>query len=101
MDLSANLENTESDEYQSSGRQEPQSEEDYERYQEGSGWSLLMYSHCSVVLDETNGVSINSNRCYSGGHLELLRGTAEMELMPNESEMARLRSIAEGLGCAL
>lgn len=98
VDLSPSLQNTEMGQFQSEGRSEPLQEEDYESCQEGEGWSLLMYSHCSEVLDESNGVNINTNRCYNGGHLEFLRGDCDPSSMPSEAELQKLRSIAAGLG---
>ena len=93
IDLSPDVTDTESGDFKYL-----EAEEDFETCLQGQESFLLMYAHCSLILDESNGVSLNANRCYNGGRLEFLYGENDPDCLPTEEETKTLERIAEGLG---
>ena len=62
---------------------------------EGEGYALIWYN--GLLLDCSNGFDLDSNRCYSGGQLEFLRGKYNGELTVTDEHKAQLQRIAEKL----
>jgi hypothetical protein len=54
-------------------------------------------STSSLVLDESNGVNMDSNRCYGGGHLEFLMGDYDVDPLSG-GQTKVLEAVAEALG---
>lgn len=89
------LEGTEWGEYRDE-RDEPLDEDTYESCCKGRGFALLWYN--GLQLECSNGFSLDTNRCYSGGHLEYLRGDYDDQLTISDEQKAKLQQIAEKLG---
>lgn len=77
-------------------RDEPLNSYIYEEYLKGVGQMLIWYN--ALLLDCSNGIELNTNRCYSSGHLEIRHGEYKDELTLTEEQKARLQQIAEKLG---
>ena len=97
IELSPTLGNSERGHFNSSGRYGELEEETYDRCCEAEGCYLLYYLNSSLVLDGSNGVEIDSNRCYGGGFLEFLTGDYDVEPL-TEGQTEVLKAVAEALG---
>lgn len=76
-------------------RHEPLSRDAYEECLKGVGYVLIWYN--SLLLDGSNGVEFDTNRCYSSGHLELRNGDYNDQLTVTPEHTASLQKIAEKL----
>jgi hypothetical protein len=102
MDLSPTLKDSERGSYSNkatAGRYSLESldEETYDRCCEAEGCALLYYVSSTLVLDESNGIKLDSNRCYGGGLLEFLNGDYDVEPL-TEAQTKVLQAVAQALG---
>ncbi len=70
-------------------------EEEFQKYSEGSEYSLIWYN--GLVLDCSNGFKLDANRCYNGGHMEVRHGMYNDELTLSDIQKNTLKRIAKKL----
>lgn len=94
FDLSPVLEDTEYGPYD--GRHDVLEEVTFEQCLEAEGWCLVSFGN-NLDLDVSNGMQLQSGRCYSTGHLEFLNGDFTMKPL-TEDQISVLCAVAEKLG---
>lgn len=98
MDLSPTLKDSERGEHRSERFRRDELERDtYESCCEAEGYCLLYFVQTTLSLDDSNGIRLDSNRCYGGGFLEFLRGDYDVQPL-TETQMNVLKAVAKEVG---
>jgi hypothetical protein len=59
---------------------------------------MLVFGGTGIMINSSNGVGLDTNRTYSGGHIEYCHGALPASCFPDEAQRAFLQAVALELG---